>query len=96
MVGGRKLDAAEALEWGIVTEVTAPDTAMDRATELAEEIRDSAPRALGETRVLIRSSFDRGLQESLDLEAETIVARSSSGEARGLVEAFTASRDARR
>jgi 2-(1,2-epoxy-1,2-dihydrophenyl)acetyl-CoA isomerase len=96
MVGGRTLDAATALEWGIVTEVTAPDAVLDRAIQLAEQARDSAPHALGETRALIRSSFDRGLQQSLDLEAETIVARSAGAEARGLVEAFTASRGARR
>jgi len=96
MVGGKKLDAAEALAWGIVTEIVEPDAVAARATQLAEQIRDSAPEALGETRALIRSSFERGLQESLDLEAETIVARSSAAESRGLVAAFTASRGAQR
>jgi 2-(1,2-epoxy-1,2-dihydrophenyl)acetyl-CoA isomerase len=95
MVGGRKLDAAEALSWGIVTEVLAPDDVAARATQLAEQVRDSAPRALGETRALIRSSFDRGLQQSLDLEAKTIVGRSAADESRELVAAFTASRGAR-
>lgn len=95
MVGGRKLDAAEALEWGLATEVLPPDDVAARATQLAEQIQYSAPQALGETRALIRSSLDRGLQESLDLEASTIVVRSAADESRRLVEAFTASRGAR-
>ena len=96
IVGGRKLDAVDALDWGIITEVLEPDAVSARATHLAEQIRDSAPAALGQSRALIRSSFDRGLQESLNLEAGTIVARSSSDESRGLVEAFTAARGAHR
>ena len=73
-----------------------PDAVAARATQLAQQIRDSASEALGATRALIRSSFDRGLQESLDLEAETIVARSAAAESRSLVAAFTASRGAKR
>jgi 2-(1,2-epoxy-1,2-dihydrophenyl)acetyl-CoA isomerase len=94
-VGGRKLTAADALEWGLVTEVVPVADVLARATELAYRIRDSAPEALGQTRQLVRSALDRELQESLDLEAEVIVARSSAGESQRLVEAFTSARGSR-
>ncbi len=91
-VGGRKLDAAEALEWGIATEVVPADSVLTRALELAAVIADSAPGALGETRALIRSSFDRDLQANLDLEATTIVARTTQSESVDLLARFAAAR----
>lgn len=94
-VGGRRLDAAEALEWGIVTEVVRPDAVLARALALAETVAATAPGALGETRSLIRSSFDRDLQENLDLEAKTIVARSVQQESIDLVARLAAARGAR-
>jgi 2-(1,2-epoxy-1,2-dihydrophenyl)acetyl-CoA isomerase len=94
-VGGRKLTAADALEWGLVTEVVPADVVLERALALAEQVRAGASGALGETRALIRSSFERDLQASLDLEAETIVARSSQQESINLVGQLAAARNAR-
>jgi 2-(1,2-epoxy-1,2-dihydrophenyl)acetyl-CoA isomerase len=94
-VGGRKLNAADALEWGLVTEVVASDAVLERALELADLIRTTAPVALGETRSLIRSSFDLDLRENLDREAETIVARSAQLESTHLVSEVAESRAAR-
>jgi 2-(1,2-epoxy-1,2-dihydrophenyl)acetyl-CoA isomerase len=94
-VGGRKLNAADALEWGLVTEVVASDAVLERALELADLIRTTAPLALGETRSLIRSSFDLDLRENLDREAETIVARSAQLESTHLVSEVAESRAAR-
>jgi 2-(1,2-epoxy-1,2-dihydrophenyl)acetyl-CoA isomerase len=95
-VGGKKLDAAEALEWGLVSEVVETDRVLTRALELAHTVATSASGALGETRSLVRSSFDRDLQTSLDLEATTIVARTTQQESIDLVARFAAARGARR
>jgi 2-(1,2-epoxy-1,2-dihydrophenyl)acetyl-CoA isomerase len=94
-VGGRKLTADDALEWGLAFEVVPTADVRGRTLELAARIRDSAPAALGETRQLMRSSFDRDLQSSLDLEAETIVSRSAGAESVALVARFTAARGTR-
>lgn len=95
-VGGEKLSADTALEWGIVSEIVSEGAVLARALELAAAVNASAPAALGSTRALLRSSFDRDLKSSLDLEAATIVDHSAGAESVDLIAAFAAARRARR
>lgn len=94
-VGGHKLSAAQALDWGLVGEVVGGEQLAERAHAVARRVIDTAPLALGESRQLIRTSADLDLQHNLDREASTIVARSSSSEATDLFDRFLASRGPR-
>ena len=46
LMTGRRMDAEEALRWGLVKEVVAPQDLMARAREIAEGVAKSAPLAL--------------------------------------------------
>ena len=60
---GRQIDAAIAERWGIVNYVVTPDALEDKATSLAEEIKASAPLAIGMAKRVIDglADIDRGL-----------------------------------
>ncbi|MCU1480636.1 MAG: enoyl-CoA hydratase/isomerase family protein [Subtercola sp.] len=95
-VGGRKLTAQDALAWGLVTEVVPAAEVETRARQVARRVLESAPRALGQTRMLLRTSGGRSCQQNLDLEAETIVALSSEDESSSLFETVVRARLASR
>ena len=71
-LAGRMLDAEHALEWGLISEVVAPDQLRERAAVVARGILAGAPQALGETRRLLRASVGRGFVEGLQDEIATI------------------------
>lgn len=82
------IDAPEAAEIGLVTE-TVPDGGFEEAVATeAERLATGPTRAYAETKALLRSSFDRGLDEQLSREAERIAGLTRTDDyARG-VEAF--------
>jgi enoyl-CoA hydratase/carnithine racemase len=45
LLTGRTVDAATALEWGLVTRVVKPGTELDEAIEIAKQIARGAPGA---------------------------------------------------
>ena len=61
---GRTLSPAEALDWGIVSEVVAKDVAA-RGLEIAEELSRKPARAFRNIKRLMRTGFDRPLAEGL-------------------------------
>ncbi|KAJ3533559.1 hypothetical protein NMY22_g7282 [Coprinellus aureogranulatus] len=68
----RSLNAQEALEWGLVNYVSAPEsTAFDRALSLAEQITRNAPLALRAAKQAISRSDDLALETGLDFERAT-------------------------
>lgn len=68
---GRKIDAAEALKLGCITEVLAPDQLMPRAMELAEHLCAVSPSSIKATkRVLNAMAVAEHLPESLDYSIE--------------------------
>jgi 2-(1,2-epoxy-1,2-dihydrophenyl)acetyl-CoA isomerase len=86
----RTLTAAEALEWGLVTEVVAADALADRAREIAQSWLIGATGAFGQAKRLLRSGLSRPFQDALDDEARTIGAAFETPEARAAVAAFAA------
>lgn len=82
------IDAGTALEWGLVTEVTAPDLVRSRAEAVAQSWLSGATRAYGEAKRLIRSRGPRTLREQLAEEARTIGAALDGDEARPRVARF--------
>jgi 2-(1,2-epoxy-1,2-dihydrophenyl)acetyl-CoA isomerase len=67
---GRPVDAAEALELGLVNEVVAPDRLEDRWRELATELAAAPTRAYALTKGLVYGAADRTLDEQLDIEVK--------------------------
>lgn len=86
----RTLSAAEALEWGLVTEVVAADAVADRAQRIAQHWRGGASAAFGHAKRLVHAGRGRSFQESLDDEAATIGAAFDTAEAGARIAAFVA------
>ena len=58
---GRMLSAQEALEWGLVNHVVAPEALLDKALALGEQIAANGPIAVRQ----VKKAVDRGLNGSL-------------------------------
>ncbi|QAY72796.1 enoyl-CoA hydratase/isomerase family protein [Agromyces protaetiae] len=85
----KRLNAADALAAGLVTEVVAPDALADRALEIARTWAAGPGRAYGEAKRLVRAAAERSYQESLDDEARTIGQAFESPDAQARIAAFT-------
>jgi 2-(1,2-epoxy-1,2-dihydrophenyl)acetyl-CoA isomerase len=95
MSSGRKLVAAEALAWGLVSEVTPDDEVLPRAQERAAALAALPTRAIAMTKRLFeRSSFSR-LDEQLELEAQLQVAATRTEDFAEGVAAFLEKREPR-
>ena len=70
MTSNRKLNAAEALAWGLVSEVVEGDGLTARAAELAGFYAGLPTRGVGLTKRLFEHAYDASLEEQLALEAE--------------------------
>ena len=67
---GRKLSAAEALEWGLVSEVVPEDAFAERAREIAQRWASLPTRAVWETKRLLDAAETATFEEQLEREAE--------------------------
>ena len=82
---GRVLDAAQALELGLVNRVTAPGQALAEARELAEQILRGGPLAARYVKETVYQGMDLTLQQGLALEADlNIILHSTQDRAEGL------------
>ncbi|MET9486510.1 enoyl-CoA hydratase-related protein [Nocardia sp. NPDC006630] len=86
------LDAREAAEWGLITEVVPHDELTDRAEDLARELAAGPTKAFGQMRALLRASWDNTLSEQLVEESEALVATGNSADATHAIESFAAKR----
>jgi 2-(1,2-epoxy-1,2-dihydrophenyl)acetyl-CoA isomerase len=66
---GRRLTAAEAHAWGLVSEVVEAEALAARAAELAAQLAALPTRAIGETKRLLDAAHTTPLPEQLELEA---------------------------
>ncbi|MGZ4143097.1 MAG: enoyl-CoA hydratase-related protein [Actinomycetota bacterium] len=67
---GRRISAAEALQYGIVEEVVAPDEIRMRASAIARVIASNGPVAVRAAKEAIARGMDLPLAEALALETE--------------------------
>lgn len=88
--GGRRLNAAEALDWGITGRVVPADLVHAEAHTLALAIANGPSAALGATRRLLRAAQFRTYSENLDVEAASLSARGGMPEAEVRIAAFSA------
>ena len=70
MSSNRKLDAAEALSWGLVSEVIPADLFAQRTAEIASSWAALPTRAVAMTKRLFEHAHDASLESQLELEAE--------------------------
>lgn len=82
------IDAATALDWGLVTEVA--DDPAARAAEVARFWLEGATAAFGQAKRLVRTGAGRSLDENLDDEAGSIGTRFDTDESKVRVAAFAA------
>ena len=70
MTSGRRLTAAEAHEWGLVSEVVESDALPSRAAELAAELAAMPTRGIALTKRLFDHAEHATLEEQLEWEAQ--------------------------
>lgn len=82
MLTNRRLDAATALEWGLVNQVVADDALDETAFALACKLASGPTAAYGTTKKLILGTFDHAFEAQMELESRAIseAAGSSDGE----------------
>jgi 2-(1,2-epoxy-1,2-dihydrophenyl)acetyl-CoA isomerase len=85
---GRKLSAAEAGEWGLVSEVVDGDGLAPRAAEVAAQYAAMPTRGVGMTKRLFSEAARNRLKDQLELEAELQTAATQTNDFREGVAAF--------
>jgi 2-(1,2-epoxy-1,2-dihydrophenyl)acetyl-CoA isomerase len=88
LCSGRRLSAAEAHAWGLVSEVVESDRLAARALERAAELAALPTRALGMTKRLLDRAAGTALEEQLEREAQLQSAATQTGDFREGVAAF--------
>ena len=95
MASGRKLTAAEALAWGLVSDVVEADGLAARAAEVAAEWAALPTRGIGLTKRLFDRAPLASLDEQLELEAQLQAVAAGSEDFREGVTAFLEKREPR-
>ncbi|MEM6585440.1 MAG: crotonase/enoyl-CoA hydratase family protein [Pseudomonadota bacterium] len=68
---GDVIDAATALEWGLVSRVVEPEALMDEARALAQRVAAQPPHALRQAKMLLRQGQQVSYDSALELAANT-------------------------
>lgn len=68
---GDVIDAATALEWGLVSRVVEPEALMDEARALAMRVAAQPPHALRQAKMLLRQGQQISYDSALELAANT-------------------------
>jgi 2-(1,2-epoxy-1,2-dihydrophenyl)acetyl-CoA isomerase len=95
LCSGRRLTAAEAQVWGLVSEVVDADQVLARAKEIAGELAALPTRAIGMTKRLLQHAPTATLGEQLELEAQLQRVAAGSEEFAEGVAAFLEKREPR-
>src|SRR5512133_2134359 len=95
MTSGRKLSAAEAQDWGLVSEVVETDGLAARAAEVATQYAAMPTRGIGMTKRLFSDAARNRLEQQLELEAELQTAATQTNDFREGVAAFLEKREPR-
>jgi 2-(1,2-epoxy-1,2-dihydrophenyl)acetyl-CoA isomerase len=88
LCSGRRLSAAEAQQWGVVSEVVEVSGLAARAAELAGELAALPTRAIGMTKRLLDRAPTATLDEQLEWEAQLQAAATQTEDFREGVAAF--------
>lgn len=92
MLTNRTLNSAEALDWGLVTEVVDDDAVQSRADQLAQQFVRGARGANASIKKLLNASYGHSLETQMELEARLVSGCADSAEGREGIDAFIAKR----
>jgi 2-(1,2-epoxy-1,2-dihydrophenyl)acetyl-CoA isomerase len=91
----RVLSAAEARDWGIVTEVVAPELLATRAEELARSLAQGPTGAFGSAKRLLHGGWNQTLETQMELESRAIAEAGGSADGQEGIRAFVEKRKAK-
>jgi 2-(1,2-epoxy-1,2-dihydrophenyl)acetyl-CoA isomerase len=92
MITNRRLSAAEALEWGLVTQVLPDAELAEGAMGLARSLASGPTRAYGGVKRLLNESFTSTLETQMELEARVFVENTETADGREGIQAFVEKR----
>jgi 2-(1,2-epoxy-1,2-dihydrophenyl)acetyl-CoA isomerase len=95
LTSNRKLTAAEAQAWGLVSEVVEADGLAARVAEVARRYAEAPTRGIGMTKRLLEQSAVSTLEEQLEREAQLQAAATTTADFREGVAAFLEKRPPR-
>ncbi|MGB2952283.1 MAG: enoyl-CoA hydratase-related protein [Gaiellaceae bacterium] len=95
LTSNRKLTAAEAQAWGLVSEVVDSDRLAERTAELAAGLAALPTKAVGMTKRLVDRASSTTLEDQLELEAQMQAAAAGTDDFREGVNAFLEKREPR-
>jgi 2-(1,2-epoxy-1,2-dihydrophenyl)acetyl-CoA isomerase len=91
----RVLSAREACEWGMVTEVVAPENLAARAEELARSLAQGPTGAFGSAKRLLHGGWNQTLETQMELESRAIAEAGATADGQEGIRAFVEKRKAR-
>lgn len=91
----RVLSAAEARDWGIVTEVVAPALLAARAEELARSLAQGPTGAFGSAKRLLHGGWNQTLETQMELESRAIAEAGGTEDGWEGIRAFVEKRKAK-
>ena len=92
MLTNRRLSAAEALDWGLVTQVVSDAELADQARALAERLAAGPTRAFGSVKQLLHESFQGSLETQMERESRGIAEMGAGLDGPEGIRAFTEKR----
>src|SRR3990167_2158318 len=66
---GRKITTDEALQWGLISEIVAPEKLLERAKSILKILGESSTIAMKSIMTVIHQGYDLSLEEAIELEA---------------------------
>lgn len=93
LLSGRILDAAEAFQLGLVTEIVAPEKLMGRAREIAGAVIAASPTSIARTKRLLLSYERAAIESELDLAVRENAGIRATADFREGVTSFLEKRD---
>ncbi len=88
MLTNRKLTAAQACEWGIVTEAVEDDRFRDRVEDVAARLASASKHSNASVKKLLLATFGNGLEGQMEFEAQLIAQNAGGQDGREGVDAF--------
>lgn len=88
MLTNRRLSAAEALDWGLVSEVVPAERLQQVADKMTARLAAGPTAAYATTRELLSASQAATLESQLELEARGIAENAARGDGRAGIDAF--------
>ncbi|MGW0575346.1 crotonase/enoyl-CoA hydratase family protein [Streptomyces sp. NPDC002920] len=92
---GDRIDPAQALAWGMVSQVVEPEDLLPTAYRLAERVAANPPAAVRMTKKLLRQAEGRGLDDVLELSAALQAIAHTTADHHEAVAAFVGKREPR-